>query len=209
MRKFLVYLIRALPWLVILIAFIILFFAYFKTKNWFKWGTTAKTEVSTHQMVVQQIEELGKLELVKFRIKDVVEHTLHRAWYRGGDTRVLLVVGGEAVGCIDLRKIASSDVTTLDSGSIIILLPQPEICYSKINHNESHVYDTKANIFYGSAEALDSAYRRAEGQIEKAALQQGILKQTQENALKLLTPLLTRMSGKRVVLVFKAKKEAN
>ena len=38
-------------------------------------------------------------------------------------------------------------------------------------------------------------------QVRRAALQSGILAQTSENAQKILVPLLTRLSGRRVVLV--------
>lgn len=169
-------------------------------REWNK-PTVIKTE-SVHHMVVQQIERMGRLELVRYKLKDVVEETIARPWYMGGDTRVLVVVSGEAAGCLDLRLIKESDITETDSGRLVVRLPEPMMCYSKVNHSESHVYDTRANPFYGSAEALDAAYKQAERKIAEAAMQSGLMAETKENAQRILVPLLETMTKKQVTLTF-------
>lgn len=145
------------------------------------------------------MEELGRLELVKFHIKDVVEHTVERPWYLGGDTRILLVVGGEAVGCIDLKKIRKEDIEGADT--LIVTLPEPELCYFKVNHGESKVYHVET--MHEGSKITAEAFRQAEKQISKAALQTGILEETRQNAEKVLKPLLEAVSGKKVILRFK------
>ena len=49
---------------------------------------------------------------------------------------------------------------------------------------------------------VNEAYLQAEKQIQKSALDMGILDQTKENATKILTPMLEKASGKKVMLKF-------
>ena len=47
---------------------------------------------------------------------------------------------------------------------------------------------------------MDQGYRYAEAQVRTAALQSGILAETQRNAQQILGPLLRTLTGRRVVL---------
>jgi len=155
------------------------------------------TQGSTTQTVVlEEISELGKLELVRYRFKDVVEHEQVRQWLP--NPRAVLIVEGEAVGCLDLTKITADDITA-SGDSLIVHLPEPELCSYRINHDRSKVYNTE-NTFWEEASLVNEAYRRAEAQIRQSALSSGILEQTRANADKILKPFLERVSGKKVFL---------
>nr|GFB11358.1 hypothetical protein [Tanacetum cinerariifolium] len=65
----------------------------------------------THNTVLTQVEALGRLELVRYRFKDVVEYKKSSKYPFLPDAKAALIVGGEAVGCLDLRKIKPQDVT--------------------------------------------------------------------------------------------------
>jgi hypothetical protein len=80
-------------------------------------------------------------------------------------------------------------------------MPEPELCVFKIDHNKSKVYNTEY-AFTEEAKLVQEAYKQAEKQIQKSALDMGILEQTKENARKILTPMLEKASGKKVVLKF-------
>jgi hypothetical protein len=160
-------------------------------------------ESSIHHMIVEKTEQLGKLEVVKYRIKDVVEQKIERSWLNGGDTKVLVIVSGEAVGCIDLKLLKEEDITFRDD-KIYIELPAPQICYAKVNHNDSKVYDAPTSPFSNNAGAVDLAFKNAENQIQQAAIQMGILDESKENARKVLMPLFSTISGgKEVVITYK------
>lgn len=168
----------------------------------YKSSSTDKDENTTivnHHMVVEKISQIGKLEVVKFYIKDVVEHTEVKEWWP--DAKVALIVCGEVAGCIDLKKIDSTDISVSET-EVSIRLPQPEICYYKINHNESKVYNIQYEYFEKSA-LIDKAYQIAEKEIEKAAVEMKILDQTKTAGVNLLRPMLENFSGKKVVLTFK------
>ena len=52
---------------------------------------------------------------------------------------------------------------------------------------------------------ISEAYKKAESQIQKSALEMGILDQTRANAGKILQPLLEKSSGKKVLIRYRLK----
>jgi hypothetical protein len=159
---------------------------------------TAPTVTVTHNTVLTQVEALGRLELVRYRFKDVVEYK-RRAYRFLPESKVALVVGGEAVGCIDLRKLQPQDVVLEGDSVVRVSLPPPELCSFQINHNQSRVFSTENGLFQ-DAELVDEGYKYAEAQVRNAALQSGILAETQRNAEQILLPMLRTLTGRRVVL---------
>ena len=80
----------------------------------------------THNTVLTQVEALGKLELVRYRFKDVVEYKKTAKYPFLPDAKAALVVGGEAVGCLDMRKIRPQDVTFEGDSVVRVVLPDVE-----------------------------------------------------------------------------------
>jgi Protein of unknown function (DUF4230) len=153
----------------------------------------------THNTVLTQVEALGKLELVRYKFKDIVEYRRASRYPLLPDAKVALVVGGEAVGCLDLRKIRPQDVV-FDGDSVVrISLPAPELCSFQVRHDQSRVFSTE-NGFFQDADLVDQGYKYAETQVRNAALQAGILAQTQRNAEQILVPMLRTLTGRRVMV---------
>ncbi|AYA38244.1 DUF4230 domain-containing protein [Hymenobacter oligotrophus] len=152
----------------------------------------------THNTVLEKIEGMGKLELVRYRFKDVVEY--RKSTYRFlPDAKVALIVAGEAIGCVDLRKVGALDVVFEGDSLVRVALPAPELCTWRIDHSQSRVYDTE-NALLQDAALVDEGYKYAEQNVRRAALQSGILAQTQQNAEQILRPMLETLTGRRVVL---------
>ena len=158
------------------------------------------TETS-FQTVLEEVESLGKLELVKYNFKDVVEHKQKNGYSSVLDSKVLLIVAAEAVGCMDLTRIKAEDITEVGD-SIYVHLPAPELCYYKIDHQKSKVYDSESLPFMQDENLVGEAFAKAEKQIEKAALESGILVHTQAMAKTMLQPLLENLTKKTVFLTF-------
>ncbi|HYG39218.1 MAG TPA: DUF4230 domain-containing protein, partial [Cytophagales bacterium] len=138
------------------------------------------------------------LELVKYHFKEVVEFEKEDfAWLPS--SKVVLIAGGEAVGCMDLTKIKKSDID-FSSDTILIHLPSPELCYFKIDHEKSKVYSLEYTYFQDK-NLIDQAYKAAEGQLKKSALDLNILEQTQKNAEVILKPLLESITNKKILFV--------
>lgn len=189
-------LVVVLPWTLLLI---IGFFWFRQCTGPEKEEENDEKEVVTHNMVIEKIESIGKLELVKYHIKDIVEHTTEMNWWP--DPKVVLMVSGDVAGCVDLKSLDSSDVS-IGKDQITVILPHPEVCYFKINHDDSKVYNIE-DRFLSESSLIDKAYRQAEAQIKSAALKMGLLEETKSNAQKLLKPMLENMTGKKVSIVFK------
>lgn len=160
--------------------------------------TVTETNFKT---VLEEVESLGKLELVKYNFKDVVEHTQKNGYSSVLDSKVLLIVAGEAVGCMDLTRTTAENITEVGD-SIYVHLPAPELCYYKIDLQKSKVYDSESLPFIQDDNLVGEAYAKAEKQIEKAALESGILIQTQAMAKTMLKPFLENITKKTVFLTF-------
>jgi hypothetical protein len=156
----------------------------------------------TQNLVLNQVTALGKIELVNYRFKDVVESELQKTLLP--NARALLIISGEVVGCIDLTKIKAENLD-YESDSLKIKLPSPEICTSKIDHSQSKVYDVSLFSLLDQSQLIDEAYKKAELQINDSALQMGILEQTKQNADKILKPMFEKISGKKVKLYYDSK----
>lgn len=180
--------------------------------GWFLWrkvGPTLTDDLNpltqepkvtvTHNTVLTEVEALGKLELVRYRFKDVVEYRRSSRYPLLPDAKVALVVGGEAVGCLDLRKIRPQDVVFEGDSLVRVFLPAPELCSFQIKHDQSRVFSTE-NGFFQDADLVDQGYKYAERQVRNAALRSGILTQTQRNAEQILLPMLRTLTGRQVVL---------
>lgn len=175
-----------------------LIFLFFYMKHQF---TAVRTEVS-EDVMVEKITNMGKLELVKYSMKDVLEkkqvHTILP------DERVLFVAVGEVTACIDLTKVRKQDITRDSLNNVTVVLPQPEICYVKLDHQRSKVYDVSGVILPSTTKAMvEDIYKLAEKRLLDNAREMNITGKARENAQVIFKPLLEGVSGKTVVLKFK------
>lgn len=160
---------------------------------------------TSHHILLKEMTNMGKLELIKYSYRDVVEQEIVRDFLP--DPKAILIVQGEAVGCLDLTLIKEKDIY-FKGDTIIVNLPDPEICNNKIDHSKSKIYKTDF-AFLNEALLLDEAYKKAENQILESALSSDILDQTKKNAETLLKPLIENLSGKKVVIHFQLNTKLN
>jgi hypothetical protein len=160
-----------------------------------------KTESKvTQNLVLNQVTALGKIELVNYQFRDVVESELKKTLLP--NSKALLIISGQVIGCIDLAKINGKSLD-FEVDSLIIELPNPEICSNKIDHSQSKVYDVSLFSVLDQGQLIDEAYKKAELQISDSAFQMGIIDQTKENAEKILKPMFEKISGKKVRFFYK------
>ena len=177
------------------ILFMIFMFFYIRNQ-FFK----SRTEISDDVMI-EKITNMGKLELVKYSMKDVIEKKIIRPILP--DKRILFVAVGEVVGCIDLTKVNKSDIVS-SADSVTITLPKPEICYSKLDHQRSKVYDLSGVWLPADRQAMiEDIYKLAEQKIVQNASEMNVLGKTKENATLIFKPMLENISGKKVGILFK------
>jgi hypothetical protein len=180
----------------ITIAFLVFMFYYIRRQF------SLTRSVLTEDMMIEKITAMGKLELVKYSIKDVLERKELRMILP--DKRILFVAAGEVAGCIDLTKVKKEDIVKTGSDSLTINLPEPEICYFKLDHQRSKVYDVSGVWFPGdSKDMVEGIYKIAEKKMLQNAREQNILGKTKENATLIFKPMLENISGKKVGVVFR------
>jgi hypothetical protein len=190
-------LIRLIPLLLIIVFSIFIWEKVRGFKNPFGSG---EVEV-THNALLQKITAMGKLELVKYNFRDVVESKIKKDLLP--DAKVLLIVSGEATGCLDLTKIRIADIEE-GSDTLVVHLPEPEICNYKIDHSKSRVYNTEY-AFLDEGVLIDQAFKKAESEVVQNAQAMGILEQTKKSAEQILKPFLEDVAKKKVVLRYALK----
>ncbi|GAA4851387.1 hypothetical protein GCM10023331_40000 [Algivirga pacifica] len=162
---------------------------------------STKTE-SVTGAVVHRFEELGKFEVIKYNIADVLELKEKSGSWFIPDHEVMMILRGEAAGCIDFRRISPRDVQSIND-TLYIALPQPEICYYKLDMQKTRVYDRSIGSFINQTELVNRAYKIGEERVLQAALEEGILDLSRQNAYKILQPLFEELTKKHVVIQFK------
>ncbi len=193
---------RYFPWLLVVIM------------GWYLWShrhSISQEEDAMNQpvahrntVILGQIEALGKLELVKYNFQEVTEvQEMGKEYFKifkvEPDAKAILITQGEAVGCIDLTRMKIQDVSVTED-TLYIKLPEPEICYYKLNLEKTRLYSVETGFFTDRDKFIERAYQQAEQDIKQAALNTGILEQTKDNARMILKPMLEEMTGKTVII---------
>lgn len=155
---------------------------------------SGKEEIVESTVLLKEVTALGKMELVKYELQEVV--TFKKKQFLM-DKKALVKVSAECVGCIDFQKITETQIES-SAEKVIITLPAPEICYYKIDHKNSKVVQTSGTLFGGEKELIDKAYTTIEKGIPDKAIDMGILDETMENANKIVKPMLEKIAGKPV-----------
>jgi len=180
---------------VIIILFLTFLFFYIK-RQFLETRTVINEDI-----MIEKITNMGKLELVKYSMKDVIEKKEERTFLP--DKRILFVATGEVVGCIDLTKVKKEDI--ISSGdSVTVYLPAPEICYIKLDHQRSKVYELSGVWSPADRQAMiEEIYRMAEKRVLQNAKEMNLLGKTRENATVIFKPILENVSGRKVGILFR------
>ena len=155
--------------------------------------TTFDTSVPS---VVEKIQRLNRLESVVYSLDTVVEGAHSSPVFPdllAGD-RLLLVVHGQSIAGIDLAKLKSEDVRIQETPSgrtIHINLPPSEVFFTTLDNQHTRVYVRTTGLLVPADPNLESDTRaKAQDQLQRAALSDGILDAARKNAKATITTLL-------------------
>ncbi len=161
--------------------------------------TTIHTSVPT---VVGRIQRLQRLETVVYSLDTVVEgnrSSLVLPDLLAGD-RLLLIVHGQSVAGIDLAKLRPEDVR-IDSAahSIHVSLPPSELFSTALDNQHTRVYARSTGLLVPADQNLETDTRaRAQAQLQKAALDDGILDAATKNARATVASILYGLGFQQV-----------
>ncbi len=126
-------------------------------------------EQASHTLSIEKIQALGRLELLHYVVRDVATYR----WTYSiplTESRILLVIHGEAIICMDFSRIRVShkDPTTR---ALTLLLPPPEVCQVKVDPKKTRVYDASFSIVEwwrdGEADRVREALAQAQDSLQK------------------------------------------
>jgi hypothetical protein len=155
-------------------------------------GRTSPTFDTSVPAIVQKIQRLNRLKTVVYSLDTVVEGSKSSAVLPdllAGD-RILLIVHGQSIAGIDLSKLRSEDVY-IAGQSIRVTLPASELFVTTIDNQHTRVYARSTGLLASADQNLESETRaRAQDQLQKDALSDGILDAARKNARATVTTLL-------------------
>ena len=105
---------------------------------------------------------------------------------------------------VDLGKLDPEDLWIDDAGQVVLRLPESEIFITSLDNEKSYVYDRDTGLLtHGDVNLEATARMAAEEEIERAALEDGILVQAQLNAENYLYRMLRSLGFPDVIFVEK------
>jgi hypothetical protein len=141
----------------------------------------------THDLVVQQLQDVAKLVSTEMTLRDVVVYDASRY---GFTKRALLVVTGKVSAGIDLG--APTNVQIDDAARrITITLPRARVMSVEVL--DVRTYDERAGLFNPfEPEDRDAIQRQVRHQLYTAGEESGLLVHADSSAARILKDLLTR-----------------
>jgi hypothetical protein len=104
--------------------------------------------------------------------------------------RLLLIVHGEVIAGIDLRKVGSEQVVVRGK-AIELALPDAEVFLTRVDNERTRVYSRETGLFSRVDPQLETQVRQeGERQLLQAAMEDGILTTAEQNARSTLSRLL-------------------
>lgn len=166
--------------------------------------TSTPTPTPTPRVVITQIKSLGRLETVLFMMQTVIDLEREPANVWGqvfGTDELLLVASGEVVAGFDLARIKEQDIT-VQGDHITMLLPPPEILYSRVDNQETYVYERKTGLFRKPDPRIETEARQlAEQAMVERAHRGEILRQAENNGRLQVEGLLRSLGFTDITLI--------
>lgn len=133
--------------------------------------------------IVTQVRSLARLETIQYTVEKVITAEMRQDIFAPlfGD-RLILIAHGNVIAGIDMMKMAPDDLW-MEDDVLYVRLPAAEIFISTLDNDASYIYDRETGLLTKGEVNLETLARQtAEDEIEKAALEDGILEQAQVNA---------------------------
>ncbi len=170
------------------------------------WLAPAIPQVQNTSLIINQIRSVSELTTSIFVMETVVPTSQERKVgdFVVGETKLLYIAHGEVRAGINLDKLTHKGVK-VDGERIKIELPPAEILDTKIDVNNSGVYDYDRGLFNLGPDVAPQlqtlAQKETIGKIVKAACQRGILEEANKKAELVITQLLTTAGYEKVEVI--------
>jgi len=132
---------------------------------------------------INEVRALARLETIQYSVEKVITGESGGGTFQSlfGD-KILFVGHGTVIAGIDMSKLQPEDLH-FENGVLTVKLPPAEVFIAALNNEKSYVYDRDTGVLTKPDVNLETLVRqRAEEEILKGALEDGILEQAQTNA---------------------------
>jgi hypothetical protein len=132
---------------------------------------------------INEVRALARLETIQYSIEKVITGETGGGTFQSlfGD-KILFVGHGTVIAGIDMEKLQPEHMR-FENGVLTVRLPPAEVFIATLDNEKSYVYDRETGILAKPDVNLETLVRqRAEEEILRAALEDGILEQAQLNA---------------------------
>lgn len=160
--------------------------------------------VISSSAVVDKVQRLNRMETVVYTLDTVVEGDESSTILPDALTgdHLLMIVEGRTIAGIDMSQLKPENVAITETGSgrsIRITLPPSQVFMTSIDNDHTRVYARETGLFVKADPNLESKTRaKAQGQLQEAALNDGILDAATKNARATVTAMLEGLGFNRV-----------
>ncbi|MBI9047517.1 MAG: DUF4230 domain-containing protein [Anaerolineaceae bacterium] len=145
--------------------------------------------------IIHEVRSIARLETIQYSVEKVVTAESGEGLF--GD-KLLFVAHGVVIAGVDLEKIKSDDLW-VEGQVLFIRLPEPQIFITTLDNDKSYVYDRETGLLTKGNKDLETLARQtAEDEIEKAAIEDGIINLAKINAENYLSRLLRNFGFEEV-----------
>jgi hypothetical protein len=151
---------------------------------------------------INEVRALARLETIQYSIEKVITGETGGGTFQSlfGD-KILFVGHGTVIAGIDMEKLQPEHLR-FENGVLTVRLPPAEIFIATLDNEKSYVYDRETGILAKPDVNLETLVRqRAEEEIRKAAMEDGILEQAQVNAEAYLFKFFAALGYPNVIFV--------
>jgi len=132
---------------------------------------------------INDIRALARLETIQYSVEKVITGETGGGTFQTlfGD-KILFVGHGTVIAGIDMTKLQPEDMH-YENGVLTVKLPPTEVLVATLDNEKSYVYDRQTGVLTKPDPNLETLVRqRAEEEILKAAIEDGILEHAKDNA---------------------------
>lgn len=184
-----------------------------------KQAETLPTPVDTLSVLVTQIQQCSRIYTTAYQIHKVVTHDdvirLKGSFLAQsfnikmplGDRKIAIPIDATLKAYIDMSQFSQSNVEK-ENGKIIITLPDPQVVMTSSRIDQKNIKEYVGLVRSHFTDAEMSNYeQQGRAAIIESIPQLGIIPTAQENAARVLVPLITQMGYREEDIIIQFRKE--
>ncbi len=150
--------------------------------------------------IIHEVQTLARLETIQYSVEKVITAGVGggQLEFLFGD-KLLFVAHGVVVAGVDLSKMKDSDLK-IEDGTLHVTMPAAEVFSATLDNEKSYVFDRQTGLLAQQNVNLETEARKvAEQEIQRAALEDGIVDLAQQNAETFMRSLFNRLGYPSVI----------